>query len=212
MVYVKWTFYGLLILAAAAFFDYVLPQHDVVRIVDTQVARMDVRGRGSSSGGVGTTGVATRDVRLIYAKAPDGDDMVYRNEDTGWGFPFYFKFSSDNLMAEASDRKSTAESPKWVVIRHYGWRIPMFSMYPNVMSIRPAAGPGENVLPLVQSNLPGAAGDRRAGAAAHFRSSSAAAMSTLWSPRSTASSTSAAWWRRRGRAVRALSPIRRPYA
>lgn len=147
MAYVKWTFRALLIVAAAAFFYYVLPQHDVVRIVDTQIARMDVRSRGTAADGAVQGGVTARDVRLIYAKAPDGDDMVYRNEDTGWGFPFYFKFDSDNLMAEASDMKSTAETPKWVVIRRYGWRIPMFSMYPNALSIRPAARPDEDIFP-----------------------------------------------------------------
>ncbi len=32
-------------------------------------------------------------------------------------------------------------------MRHYGWRIPVVSMYPNALSIRPASGPDESPLP-----------------------------------------------------------------
>lgn len=147
MTYLKWTFWGAVILAVAAFFHYTLPQHDIVRIVDTQIARMDVADRRAPADGAGPAGVRTRDVRLIYAKFPDGDDMVYRNEDTGWGFPFYLKFDSDDLMAQASDLRSTTANPRWVVVRHYGWRLPLFSMYPNALSIRPASGPAEDLFP-----------------------------------------------------------------
>jgi hypothetical protein len=147
MAYVKWTLLGLLILLVAAFFHYTLPQHDTVRIVETGVTRMDATDSSAPADGSGRAGVVTRDVRLIYAKFPDGDDMVYRNEDTGWGFPFYFKFDSDDLMAQASDLRSTAENPRWVVIRHYGWRIPWLSKYPNALSIWPAEGPDDEVFP-----------------------------------------------------------------
>jgi Protein of unknown function (DUF1523) len=147
MTYVKWTVFGLLIAAAAAFFHYWLPQHDSVRIVETGVTRMDVSDRRAPAEGAAQPGIRTRDVRLIYAKLPDGDDMVYRNEDTGWGFPFYFKFDSDDLMAQASDLRSTADNPRWVIVRHYGWRIPWLSMYPNALSIWQASGPDEEVFP-----------------------------------------------------------------
>ena len=89
----------------------------------------------------------TRDLRFIYAKWPDGGDRVYRNEDTSWGWPPYFKFDTANLAASATDLVSTSEAPKWVVIRHYGWRIPVLSMFPNALSLRPASGPDENLTP-----------------------------------------------------------------
>ena len=140
MRYVKWTLILAIIAAVVAFFHYSLPQHDVVRIVDTEVARMDVPGDDP-------TLPQTRDVRLIYAKYADGGEMEFRNEDTGWGFPWYFKFNSDNLQNRAADFKSTIDAPRWVVVCHYGWRIPMFSMYPNAVSIRAASGPGEATFP-----------------------------------------------------------------
>ena len=61
---------------------------------------------------------------------------VYRNEETDWGFPWYFKFDSGNLQAEAQSLVSSAEAPKWVLVTHYGWRIPMLSMFPNVVELK----------------------------------------------------------------------------
>jgi len=127
----------------AAFLHYTLPSRDIVRIVGTDVVRQDVQ-RSDAQGSAVTH---TRDVRYIYAKWPDGGDRVYRNEDTGWGWPPYLKFDTSNLTAEAADQVSTADAPKWVVVRHYGWRIPLFSMYPNALSIRPATGPDERLTP-----------------------------------------------------------------
>lgn len=141
MFYLKWAIYVLLILLVAAFFHYWLPQHDTVRIVDIDVARMD-------TGGVDTQGNAqTRDVRFIYAVFPDGDQIEYRNEDTDWGFPFYFKFDSARLANQAANLKSTEATPTWVIVRHYGWRIPWLSMFPNALAIWPAQGPDDTVFP-----------------------------------------------------------------
>ncbi|MEL7206565.1 MAG: DUF1523 family protein, partial [Pseudomonadota bacterium] len=71
----------------------------------------------------------------------NGRVMVYRNEDTGWGWPPYFKFDTSNLQAEASDLKSTAEAPKWVAIRHYGWRNEFLSIFPNAVGVWGVSGP-----------------------------------------------------------------------
>jgi len=101
---------------------------------------MDVRGADPDK-------TLTRDVRFIYAKYPGGGEMEYRNEDTGWGIPWYFKFDSANLANRATDLKSTRAEPRWVVVRHYGWRVPMLDMFPNALSIREAAGPDEDLVP-----------------------------------------------------------------
>ena len=131
------------LLLTAGFLHYSLPSRDVVRIVGTDVVRQDVERRDAEGNRV----TVTRDVRFIYAKSPGGGDRVYRNEDTGWGWPPYFKFDTADLAAQATDRVSTAEAPDWVVVRHYGWRIPVLSMFPNALSIRPASGPDESPLP-----------------------------------------------------------------
>ena len=130
-------------LSIAAFLHYSLPSRDVVRIVGTNVVRMDAERRDDQGNSI----TVTRDVQLIYAKWPDGSDRVYRNEDTSWGWPPYFKFDTANLAAQSTDLVSTAEAPDWVVIRHYGWRIPVLSMFPNALSIRAASEPGESLTP-----------------------------------------------------------------
>jgi len=127
----------------AAFLHYSLPQRDIVRIVEIDVVRQDVE----TTDAQGNPVTRTRDVRFIYAKTPDRDDRVYRNEDTGWGWPPYFKFDTADLAAQAADMVSTVEKPKWVVVRHYGWRIPLFSMFPNAVSMRAAEGPDEELFP-----------------------------------------------------------------
>lgn len=139
MAYLKWGLVAVVLLLVTAFFHYALPQRDVVRITDIDVTRMDTQTVEGQS--------TTRDVRFIYGKYPDGSEMEYRNEDTGWGFPWYFKFDSANLANRAADFKSTAQDPKWVVVRHYGWRVTMFSMFPNAMSVREADGPDESLFP-----------------------------------------------------------------
>ena len=131
------------LLLTAAFLHYSLPSRDVVRIVGTDVVRQDAERRDARGNRVSVT----RDVRFIYAKWPGGGDRVYRNEDTSWGWPPYFKFDTADLAAQATDLVSTAGAPDWVVVRHYGWRIPVLSIFPNVLSIRPASGPDESPWP-----------------------------------------------------------------
>ena len=142
MAYAKWIVIGVIIALVVAFFHYSLPQRDIVRVVGTDVVRMN--------DGVTPDGqTLTRDVRFIYAKLADGGEMEYRNEDTGWGFPWYFKFDTANLANRAEDAKSTESDPRWFVMRHYGWRIPWWGegMFPNALSMRPASGPDESLIP-----------------------------------------------------------------
>ncbi|MEE3316636.1 MAG: DUF1523 family protein, partial [Pseudomonadota bacterium] len=125
MRYVKWGLVISVLLLILGFFHYTLPQRDIVRIVNTEVRRVDFGANSifwanSDTGADGTT--VNRDVRFIETIDPDGKPIVYRNEDTGWGWPPYFKLDSSNLQAEARDLVSTSEAPKWVAVRHYGWR------------------------------------------------------------------------------------------
>lgn len=75
--------------------------------------------------------------------------MVYRNEDTGWIWPPYFKFDSASLDSEAEDLKSTEAAPKWVSVTHYGWRLAWLSIYPNAVSVKEVAGPDVRIIPYV---------------------------------------------------------------
>ena len=79
------------------------------------------------------------------------ETMVFRNEDTGWIYPPYFKFDSSDLQAEAAASISTAEPQQWVVVTHYGWRVRWLSIYPNAVAARPA--PSEDYRPFPWVNL-----------------------------------------------------------
>lgn len=150
-----------LFLIVGTFLHYTLPQHDVVRINSTEIIRQDLSGWNKifyANGDSGNTAQTTRDVRLIntvrkntwffgFYKTGGEETMVYRNEDTGWIWPPYFKFDSSDLQAEASDNISQAANPRWAVITHYGWRNRYISIYPNAISIRPVESPDVRIIP-----------------------------------------------------------------
>lgn len=150
---VKWAIWFVVVLFVAAFLHYELPQHDIVRITNTYNRLTTVGSENAWAYASPDTGTAestvTRDIRFIEAAYSDGSVIVYRNEDTGWVWPPYFKYDSSNLQAEAGNLKSTTEAPKWVSVTHYGWRFPFLSIYPNAVGIRQVAGPDVQIIPYV---------------------------------------------------------------
>jgi hypothetical protein len=106
-----------------ALLDYVLPHHTVVRVVGTEVKRV----------GIDQGSAATRDVYYVFAEDIETKKPhVFRNEDTGWGFPWYFKFNTADIQATAQSIASTQGTAN---LTYYGWRIQIFSLYPNVTKI-----------------------------------------------------------------------------
>jgi len=149
----KWIFRIVLATVVLGFLHYTLPQHDIVRVTGTYNRLTTIGIENSWAYSVPDTGTAestvTRDIRFIESTRPDGGVIVYRNEDTGWIWPPYFKYDSSNLQAEAGILRSDAANPKWVVVTHYGWRLPILSIYPNAVSMREASGPDEQIIPWV---------------------------------------------------------------
>lgn len=152
MVYVKWFLWGVFWTVTLAFLHYTLPQHDIVRITDTYGKRVDFGQNSifwSRSDSGNTTDRINRDVFFIQTFRANGKPMIYRNEDTGWGWPPYFKFDTSNLQAEASDliSKRSAESAQWVSITHYGWRNEFLSIFPNAIKVKAVEGPDVTIIP-----------------------------------------------------------------
>lgn len=152
---VKWGIRIFLVLIVAAFLHYTLPQHDIVRITNTYNKLTPIGANRmfysieDSGTGVETTST-NRDIRFIDAVFPDGDSvMVYRNEDTGWVWPPYFKYDSSTLQAEATNLKSDKAAPQWVSVTHYGWRLSIFSIFPNAVAVKPVDGPDVTIVPWV---------------------------------------------------------------
>lgn len=150
MRYVKWSLWATLILILGSFLHYTLPQHDIVRVVGTYQERQDLNDWtrifwSQPDDQAGT--LVNRDVQFIQTVLPNGKPMVFRNEDTGWRWPPYFKFDTASLQTEADDLKSTAEAPKWAIVTHYGWRNELISIFPNAVAIKPTTGPDVTVIP-----------------------------------------------------------------
>nr|WP_319948581.1 DUF1523 family protein [uncultured Shimia sp.] len=152
MVYVKWAFWGTFWLLVAAMFHYTLPKRDIVYVTGVEI-KMEQFGENSlfwaapDTGANISDGVVKRDVRFIDTVQANGRVKVYRNEDTGWGWPPYFKLDSSNLQAEMRNLTSTADNPNWVAIRYYGWRFIPWSIYPNAVSIKSVEGPDVRLIP-----------------------------------------------------------------
>jgi hypothetical protein len=141
---------SLLVLILGSLLHYTLPQRDVARITGTEIIRQDFSGLNRifyAQGDSGNAQTDSRDLRLINTVLASGDVMVYRNEDTGFGWPPYFKLDSADLHAEAANLASTADDPRWVAITHYGWRSRLLTTYPNAVAISPVAGPDVSLFP-----------------------------------------------------------------
>jgi len=152
MRYVKWVFLTLLILLVGGFLHYTLPQHDIVRIVNTYEERQDLGDWTRifwSVPDTQSTSLANRDVQFIQTVKANGKTMVYRNEDTGWGWPPYFKFDTANLYTEANDAISNKAEPEWYSITHYGWRNEWLSIFPNAVGLKRVDGPDATIIPWV---------------------------------------------------------------
>ena len=151
MVYLKWVFWGVIWAIILGFLHYTLPQHDIVRITDTYEKREDFDYPlfWSNPPATDAQTPGNRDVFFIQTFRQNGKPMIYRNEDTGWGWPPYFKFDTSNLQAEASDliSKKSAATAQWVSITHYGWRNEFLSIFPNAISVKPVDGPDVTVIP-----------------------------------------------------------------
>ena len=111
------------LVALLAALHYALPQVDVVRAVGVEIKRLDADGSETGTN-------RTRDVYQLQMETPDGEPRVYRNEDN----LLYFKFDSANLQAQV---QSFASDKQLVALRHYGWRIPVFSRFPNAVKAWP---------------------------------------------------------------------------
>jgi len=125
-------FFWLIILAG---FDYWLPEKTSVYITGGEVKRVD---RDGPIGAENPADGPTHDAYFIYSSLDSPTSglsthvRVFRNEDTGWHWPFYFKFDSADLQAKSlalADKKSE------VTITSYGWRFNIFSMFPNVLDV-----------------------------------------------------------------------------
>lgn len=118
---------GAIVIVIVAVLHYALPQVDVVRLVGTDVKRVDTQestNDNQSSGSVSTT-----DVYFVLAETEQGEPRNYRNEDA----IIYGKFDSSNLNTRA--RSISQDEDNLTAVRHYGWRLPLFSLFPNAVKI-----------------------------------------------------------------------------
>lgn len=122
----------LVLLVLAGFLAYVLPQHRVVHVDGFEVKRVD--GTAVGSGVAPVPQVSGSDVYYLHTSNPERTEVfVYRNEDTGFGFPWYFKFDSAEVQGRA---QLLGQNPQQLaLVTYYGWRIPVLKLFPNAVDV-----------------------------------------------------------------------------
>lgn len=130
---------GVIVIAVGAALHYALPQVDVVRLIGTDVKRVDTQESSTENESGGS--VSTTDVYFVLTETEQGEPRNYRNEDA----IIYGKFDSSNLHTRA--RSIAQNEDNLVAVRHYGWRLPIFSMFPNAVKVWQVE-PGYRHLPI----------------------------------------------------------------
>jgi hypothetical protein len=115
------------VLVYVLFCAYSLPSHMKVHVTGTEVTRKDVKNPDGE--------IRTNDVRYVMAEDLDGEPHMFRNQDTGWGWPPFFKFDSGDLAAQATNYSIDGHEDV-VLVTYYGFRIRMLSAFPNILSMK----------------------------------------------------------------------------
>ncbi|WP_190320619.1 DUF1523 family protein [Helicobacter pylori] len=118
-------------LALMLLVSYCMPHYSVAVISGVEVKRMNENENTPNNKEVKTL---ARDVYFVQTYDPKDKKSVtvYRNEDTHFSFPFYFKFNSADISALAQSLVN-----QQVEVQYYGWRINLFNMFPNVIFLKP---------------------------------------------------------------------------
>lgn len=109
---------------AVSFAAFYLPSTEKVYLTGTEIKRLDSK-----------DGSLLHDVRYLQARKLDGENVVFKNEDTRWGFPFYFKFDAADMSSEAASIVHN-DPDAVVLVTYYGVRSRVLDLYPNAVSIR----------------------------------------------------------------------------
>ena len=107
-----WSAIGLFALISAIWLDYYLPEKTITTITGVEVKRVD------KDGPIGRENPAdgpTTDVYYIYTSQPDDEVRVFRNEDTRWSWPWYFKFNSADVQAKAKTLELLGRRPSQTI-------------------------------------------------------------------------------------------------
>ena len=122
----------IILIAVAGLLSCILPQHRVVYVDGTEVRRGDTTVMTSNVTPV--TSIGGADVYYLHTSNLKRTDVfVCRNEDTGFGFPWYFKFDSSEVQGRAELLKQQPE--QMALVTYYGWRVPVLKLYPNAVNI-----------------------------------------------------------------------------
>ena len=118
----KFIIVALVVVALGGLWTYAGPATVDVKIIDTEVKRV----------GMGDT--SKDQYRIDTLRISDGSTLVFRNVDAAI-FPPYMKWDSADLQTTARTYANRDGTGPTVRIKYYGWRVKLFSVFPNATSL-----------------------------------------------------------------------------
>lgn len=118
----KFIIVALVVVALGGLWTYAGPATVDVKIIDTEVKRV----------GMGDT--SKDQYRIDTLRISDGSTLVFRNVDAAI-FPPYMKWDSADLQTTARTYAKRDGTGPTVRIKYYGWRVKIFSVFPNATSL-----------------------------------------------------------------------------
>jgi len=117
---------AVILIAYAILLAYSLPHTMTARVMGTEVQRKSVEQKDGT--------VRSQDIRYVIVEDLEGESHMLRNVDTGWGWPPYFKFDSGDIAAQSTTLAADGHG-ETVLLRYYGFRVRLFSAFPNILSL-----------------------------------------------------------------------------
>lgn len=111
-----------LVVSLFGLWSYAGPATVDVKIIDTEVKRVGIGNESKDQ------------YRIDTLRISDKSTLVFRNVDAAL-LPPYLKWDSADLQTLARTNAKRDGTGPTVRIKYYGWRIKLFSMFPNATSL-----------------------------------------------------------------------------
>lgn len=135
--WLKRSLFFILVGIVTIWLDFSLPNGRIVHVVGTDVKRMSKTVDGKE---------LTRDVYFVSAdNISDGQTYVYRNEDA---WLYLFKVNSADIQGRAHSLVQSQDKTP-ALLRYYGYRLQLFSVFPNILTLEAVDG-GHQYVPYLR--------------------------------------------------------------
>lgn len=123
LIFISMCFFG----GLALLVDYYFPSYHKVVLLTQETKEISINEKQTKT-------VHLLTARIIEQKGIRNNKLLtLRNENTSFGFPFYFKFNADKIEKQS---EKLIKDKSVLEIKTYGFYLPFLDEYPNLISMR----------------------------------------------------------------------------